>query len=503
MSQTAPAPTPSADDLLAQRRAKLDTLRAGQPTAYPNDFVPTRTTQELTHAYANASKDDLETSPTEVFHLAGRVMAYRSFGKLAFLKLQDQHGTLQVSLSVNGLGADRFKELENVLDVGDILGVSGRMMRTNKGELTLAADDARVLVKALHPLPDKWHGLEDVEQRYRQRYVDLMVNPDVRQVFVARSKIVSAIRRFLDGKGFLEVETPILQHQAGGTIARPFDTHHNALDCPLKLRIAPELFLKRLLVGGFEKVYELSRNFRNEGVSTKHNPEFTMLEWYVAYGTRESMMDLMEDMLRTVAGDAMGSPRFAFGDTEIDLSQPFRRLTMREALLSMAGLTEDDLVDKAALQAAAARIGTKTDDAMTYGEIFQTLFEDKVEPQLIQPTFIMDYPIETSPLTREYPDRPGWTQRAELYIGARECGEFYSELNDADDQRRRLEAQRAKAQKGDAEAMPFDDDFLHALELGMPPAGGIGLGIDRLVMTLTNQPSIRDVLLFPLLKPKA
>ncbi|MCP5404768.1 MAG: lysine--tRNA ligase [Pseudomonadaceae bacterium] len=501
----APAPTSTAshDDLLAQRRSKLDALRAAQPTAYPNDFQPNTTTTQLAEAYADSTKESLEESPTDVFRLAGRVLAYRSFGKLAFLKLQDQYGTLQASLSLNGLGEARFKELEATLDVGDIIGISGRMMRTNKGELTLAAEHAHILVKSLHPLPDKWHGLEDIEQRYRQRYVDLIVNPDVRQVFVTRSKVVSAIRRFLDGKGFLEVETPVLQHQAGGTIARPFDTHHNALDCPLKLRIAPELFLKRLLVGGFEKVYELSRNFRNEGVSTKHNPEFTMLEWYVAYGNRESMMDLMEEMLRTVATEALGTQHFTFGDTEIDLSKPFRRLTMRDALLTMAGLTEDDLADKAPLQAAATRVGTKVDADMTYGEIFQTIFEDKVEPQLIQPTFIMDYPIETSPLTREYPDRPGWTQRAELYIGARECGEFYSELNDADDQRRRLEAQRAKAQKGDAEAMPFDEDFLHALELGMPPAGGIGLGIDRLVMTLTNQPSIRDVLLFPLLKPKA
>lgn len=523
----APAPVDT-NELLAQRRTKLEKLRAAQPTAYPNDFKPTATAAELAKTYADHTQEQLMATPSPEYAFAGRLTGFRSFGKLAFLKVQDQTGILQVGMSVNDMSPEIFKEIEGLLDVGDIIGVVGHMGRTNKGELTLHAKSLRVLVKSLQPLPDKWHGLSDVEQRYRQRYVDLITSPDVKQVFIQRSKIVSAIRRFLDSKGFLEVETPILQHQAGGALARPFKTHHNVLDASLNLRIAPELFLKRLLVGGFERVYELSRNFRNEGVSTKHNPEFTMLEWYMAYATREDVMDLMEDLIRTVTQEVLGTLQVQNGENIIDLAPTFRRLTMEDAIREMAGIDEKDLKDKQALLFAANRQGTiiatpleaieitekhggDTRKAIqsgmifeiSYGELVQRIFEAHVEPQLIQPTFILDYPIETSPLTRQHPDRPGWTQRAELYIAGRETGEFYSELNDADDQRARFTRQIEQAKKGDAEAMPFDEDFLNALEIGMPPAGGIGLGIDRLVMLLTNQPSIRDVLLFPLLKAKA
>ncbi|MCA3243851.1 MAG: lysine--tRNA ligase [Alphaproteobacteria bacterium] len=495
---------PELNDLIRQRQHKFEAYlqRGGQ--RYPNEAKPNATTAELAARYAAADKETLLGTPTPLYTLCGRVMALRLFGKLLFAQLQDGVGRLQISLSVDGSGAEVFGLFNDCIDLGDWVAVTGRMGRTNKGELTLQVEQFGLLAKCRHPLPDKWHGLEDVEARYRQRYLDMLVNPEVQQVFLTRSRMVSAIRRFLDDQGFVEVETPVLQLQAGGASARPFHTHHNALDLALNLRIAPELFLKRLLVGGMPRVYELSRNFRNEGISTKHNPEFTMLEWYMAFATREAMMQLMEDLLRHVVIHLNGHAQLAYGDHVIDFGKPFTRLTMRESLLTLGGFTEADLATVDALTAAARTKGVEIPSPVSsYGEFFQHCFETLVEPQLIQPTFIMDHPIETSPLTREHPDRPGWTQRAELYIAGREHAEHYSELNDPDDQRARFEAQRKKAQQGDAEAMPFDHDFLHALELGMPPAGGVGLGIDRLAMLLTNQPSIRDVILFPLLRPKA
>ncbi|PIZ29593.1 MAG: lysine--tRNA ligase [Alphaproteobacteria bacterium CG_4_10_14_0_8_um_filter_53_9] len=491
-------------ELIAQRRSKLTKLREENKTAYPNTFQPSSTAAALHAAYPTQTREELaEQSP--VYKLAGRVMNIRAFGKLTFIKLVDDTGHIQLSASLDVMGEEAFKALDTMLDLGDIIGVEGKMTRTNKGELTLQIEKAHMLAKCLQPLPDKWHGLENIEQRYRQRYVDLLMNPEVKDVFVKRSKMIRAIREYLDNSGFLEVETPILQVLAGGTIARPFDTHHNALDMPLKLRIAPELFLKRLLVGGFTQVYELSRNFRNEGVSTKHNPEFTMLEWYSAYGTRESMMEIMEGLLRHAAEKTLGTLQVPYGEDEIvDLAPPFTRLTMKDAVVKYTDTTAAELESMEGLTTAALRNGLKADkiEGLGYGELLQTLFEHKVEEQLIQPTFITEYPMATSPLTREDPENPGWTQRSELYIIGREHGELYSELNDPDDQRKRLEDQRAKAAAGDAEAMPFDEDFLNALEIGMPPAGGVGLGIDRLAMFLTNQPSIRDVLLFPLQKPK-
>ncbi len=489
---------------MLQRQHKFAEYLKRGGARYPNDARPNATTVELAQRYAAADKEALIATATPLYTLGGRIMALRLFGKLLFAQLQDGAGSLQISLSVDGSGPEVFALFNDCIDLGDWVAVTGRMGRTNKGELTLLVETFTLLAKCHHPLPDKWHGLEDVEARYRQRYLDMFVNPDVQQVFVTRSRMVSAIRRFLDEHGFLEVETPILQLQAGGATARPFHTHHNALDLPLNLRIAPELFLKRLLVGGMTRVYELSRNFRNEGISTKHNPEFTMLEWYMAYATREDVMQLMEEMLRHVVTQLNGHAQLAYGEHMIDFGKPFARMTMRESLLTLAGFTEADLATVDTLAAAAKQKRVELPDPITsYGELFQHCFETLVEGQLIQPTYILDYPIETSPLVRQHPNQPGWTQRAELYIAGREHGEFYSELNDPDDQRARFEAQRKKASQGDAEAMPFDDDFLHALELGMPPAGGIGLGIDRLAMLMTNQPSIRDVILFPLLRPKA
>jgi lysyl-tRNA synthetase class 2 len=502
----------SAIDQTAQRAHKYaEYLRRGG-VRYPNSsheqatgapIAPNTTSAELATRYAEMDKEALIATPTPTYVLSGRIMALRLFGKLLFAQLQDNTGRLQLAVSLDGSSPEVFALFNDCIDLGDWVSVSGPLFRTNKGELTLQVQNFTLLAKCNHPLPDKWHGLEDIEQRYRQRYLDFIVNPEVKQVFTIRSKMVSAIRRFLDDNGFMEVETPVLQLQAGGALARPFHTHHNALDLALNLRIAPELFLKRLLVGGFPRVFELSRNFRNEGISTKHNPEFTMLEWYMAYATREDGMALMEQMLRHVVMSIFGHAQIPYGAHMVDFSKPFARMTMRESLLNLAGFTEADLEHMDALVAAAKAKKVEVPSPLpSYGELFQHCFETLVEPQLIQPTYIMDYPIETSPLTRQDPNRPGWTQRAELYIVAREHGEFYSELNDPEDQRQRFEAQREKAKKGDGEAMPFDHDFLNALELGMPPANGIGLGIDRLAMLLANQPSIRDVSLFPLLRPK-
>ncbi len=498
---------PEISDLRAQREFKLNEYVRRGGEAYPNGFSPNATTVQLAETYADAqtySQQALLDTPTPVFKLAGRVMLLRAFGKLIFARVQDGAGQLQISLSVDASSAEVFGLFNDCIDMGDIIGVEGPISRTNKGELTLSVQKFTLLTKGLQPLPDKYHGMADVEARYRQRYLDLITSPETRHVFEVRSRAISAIRRFLDDRGFLEVETPVLQVQAGGASARPFKTHHNALDLELNMRIAPELFLKRLLVGGFERVYELSRNFRNEGISVKHNPEFTMLEFYSAYGTREDAMQLMEEMLRHTVQKVCGSHAIPYGDHVIDFAPEFTKMTMRDALLNLAGFTEADLAHVDELATAAKAKGVDVPKPLpSYGELFQLCFEELVEKQLIQPTYIMDYPIETSPLVRQIPGRLGWTQRAELYIAGREHGEFYSELNDPIDQRSRFERQVEQAKKGNAEAMPFDHDFLNALEVGMPPALGVGLGIDRLAMLLTNQPSIRDVLLFPLMKPKA
>ncbi len=442
--------------------------------------------------------------------IAGRIMARRVFGKLAFFTLQDETGTIQLYLEKQtiqtGMAAidpDAFAHLKQLTDVGDILGVKGTIKRTEKGELSVMVSEYAILTKSLLPLPDKWHGLTDIAKRYRQRYVDLFINPDVRASFRRRAKITAAIRRYLENQGFLEIETPVLQVEAGGAEARPFTTYHNTLDMPLYLRIATELHLKRLVVGGFEKVFELGRVFRNEGISTKHNPEFTTIEVYQAYADYHDMMALTETLITHVAQEVLGTLKIDYQGTEIDLTPPWRRVTMHDIVQEVTGLDFRQFTTVEAARTAAAQAGIPgIEDCETIGHLLNEAFEQKVEDTLIQPTFIIDYPVEISPLAKPHRRQPGLVERFELFIVGRETANSFSELTDPIDQRERLEAQAARKEAGDLEAHSVDYDFLTALEYGMPPTGGLGIGIDRLVMLLTNAPSIRDVIAFPLLKPE-
>jgi len=428
-------------------------------------------------------------------------MAIRRMGKASFFHIQDRRGRLQIYIQQNRVGEDVYG-LFRTLDMGDIIGVAGHLFRTRTNELTLEAEGLRLLTKCLRPLPEKWHGLADVEARYRQRYLDLMVNPDVRQVFEARSRIVRTLRRFFEERDFLEVETPMMQPIPGGAAARPFITHHNTLDMELYLRVAPELFLKRLLVGGFDRVFELNRNFRNEGISVRHNPEFTMLEFYQAYATFEDLMQLTEELFQTLAKEVIGSLQVTYGDHVIDLSPPWRRLTIREAIITHGGAQNDDVDTLNGLHRFAALKGVHVDSSAPYGNALVEVFEEVAEVQLIQPTFITGYPIEVSPLARKSDANPAMVDRFELYIGGRELANAFSELNDPADQRERFLEQMAAREAGDDTANPIDDDYVRALEYGMPPAAGEGIGIDRLVMLFTNSASIRDVIFFPLLRPQ-
>ncbi|MGH7816482.1 MAG: lysine--tRNA ligase, partial [Candidatus Binatia bacterium] len=391
--------------------------------------------------------------------------------------------------------------LFQTLDIGDIVGIRGHLFRTKTKELTVEAQELRLLTKCLRPLPEKWHGLADVEARYRQRYLDLMVNPQVREVFEKRSRIVRRLRRFFEERDFLEVETPMMQPIPGGAAAKPFITHHNTLDMELYLRVAPELFLKRLLVGGFERVFELNRSFRNEGISVRHNPEFTMVEFYQAYATFEDLIELTEELFVTLAEEVLGSLQVPYGEHVIDLKPPWRRLTVREAVMAHGGVAQAEVESVAALKAFAKKNNLKVDLNVPYGNLLVEIFEEVAEATLIQPTFVTGYPIEVSPLARKNDKNPAWVDRFELYIGGRELANAFSELNDPADQRQRFLEQMAARAAGDEEANPIDDDYVRALEYGMPPAAGEGIGIDRLVMFLTNSPSIRDVILFPLLRP--
>ncbi|MBS0193298.1 MAG: lysine--tRNA ligase [Proteobacteria bacterium] len=493
---------PDENKLIAERRAKLHALR-GQGIAFPNDFQRTDETGDVQAEFADEQRWDapaLETAARRV-KLAGRLLAKRVMGKASFAQIQDVSGRIQLFLQASALGEayEAFKGW----DVGDIIGAQGVLMRTKTGELSVKCDGLRLLTKSLRPLPDKWHGLADVEQRYRQRYVDLIVNPDARAVFVARSKIVAAIRRWMDARRFLEVETPMMHYIPGGATARPFVTHHNALDLDLYLRVAPELYLKRLTVGGFERVYEINRNFRNEGVSTRHNPEFTMLESYEAYATYTQVMDRTEAMIRDVALDAMGTARCHWDGADIDLAPAFRRWKLEEAVReSNPEISVADCRDRAALAAHCARLKIHVKDGYGWGKLLLEIFEKTVESKLVQPTFITHYPVEVSPLARESDTEPGITDRFELFVGGKELANGFSELNDPEDQAARFQAQVAAKEGGDDEAMHFDADYIRALEVGMPPAGGLGVGIDRLVMLLTDSPSIRDVLLFPYMRPE-
>lgn len=443
--------------------------------------------------------DELEGKEATV---AGRLMSRRDMGKANFIDVRDGSGRLQAYVRVNDVGEETFAEFKK-WDIGDIIGVTGQVFRTRRGEISLHAHAVRLLAKSLLPLPEKWHGLRDTELRYRQRYLDLIVNPDVKDTFIKRSKIIRCVRSFLDERGFLEVETPVLNTIPGGAAARPFTTHHNALDIDLYLRIATELYLKRLIIGGMERVYELGKDFRNEGIDQKHNPEFTMLEVYQAYTDYNGMMELTENLFARAAETVLGTTKVAYQGEEIDLTPPWRRMTMAEAVKTFAGVDfMSFLGDDERARAEAKKAGVECKPGDVWGNILSAFFEATAEEHLVQPTFILDYPVEVSPLTKRKPDLPQLTERFEFFITGREMGNAYSELNDPIDQRERFVRQAKLRASGDEEAQMMDEDFLTAMEYGMPPTGGLGIGIDRMVMLLTDSVSIRDVLLFPTMKPK-
>ena len=491
------------NQLIAERRAKLKALRE-QGIPFPNDFKRGDYAEDLQQEFADKDKwtaEALEGAARKV-QIAGRLMAKRVMGKASFAQLQDMTGRIQLYLSANDLGEsyEAFKGW----DVGDIVGAVGTLTRTRTGELSVKAGTLRLLTKSLRPLPDKWHGLSDVEQRYRQRYVDLIVNPEAREVFIKRSRIISAMRGWLDARRFLEVETPMMHYIPGGAAARPFATHHNALDLDLYLRVAPELYLKRLTVGGLERVYEINRNFRNEGVSTRHNPEFTMLELYEAYATYNEVMDLTEAMIRDIAANVLGTTALNWEGQAIDVGPAFRRWSMTDAVLEHnPEISREQLRDLDAMRGHCQRLGVRFKPSYGWGKLLLEIFEKTVEHTLIQPTFITDHPVEVSPLARANDADPQLTDRFELFINGREIANGFSELNDAEDQAARFAAQVEAKEGGDDEAMHFDADYIRALEVGLPPTGGLGVGIYRLVMLLTDSASIRDVLLFPYMRPES
>ncbi len=495
------------DEQTRQRKANLEAIVALGFAAYPNKFDTTHAVSQLVDGYTAKTAAELENPKIETV-AAGRVVGIRSFGKAAFLVISDGRSRLQIYVRQDVL-SERDYQMAKLLDVGDQVGVSGHLFRTKTDELSVWATKLEFLSKCFLPLPEKWHGLQDVEIRYRQRYLDLIVNPDVRRVFEIRTRAVSAIRDFLTMNGFLEVETPMMQPIAGGALARPFVTHHNTLDMKLYLRIAPELYLKRLTVGGIERVFEINRNFRNEGISTQHNPEFTMLEFYWAYVDYLRLMTFTEELLSTVAQQVIGTTTLPFGDHVVNLSAPFRRLSLRHAAAEKAGeklgrtVTVDELRQVDSARAIARQLGVDAPKGAGAGKIASNIFEALWEKDLIQPTFVHDFPTEVSPLSKQRPDDPDTVERFELYIGGFEVANAFSELNDPYEQQRRFEAQLTDRAAGDQEAHAMDEDYVRALEYGMPPAGGEGIGIDRLVMLLSNSSSIRDVILFPLMRPRA
>lgn len=480
---------------VALRREKLTEIRAkGQ--AYPNTFKRDHLAACLLAEHGEKTNEILEGSPITV-NLAGRMMTRRHMGKASFCHIQDMSGRMQLYVRGDALPAGEYEDF-NHWDLGDIVAVTGTLFKTKTGELSVKAQSMQLLAKSLHPLPEKYHGLTDLETRYRQRYLDLMMNEKTREVFKIRTQVIQGIRNYLNNLRFIEVETPMMQPIPGGAAARPFVTHHNVLDMKLYLRIAPELYLKRLVVGGFERVYEINRNFRNEGISTRHNPEFTMLEFYQAYADYEDMMDLTEELLRTLAQSILKSTTITYQGEEYDFSKPFERLTVAEAILKYnPTLSEKDLHDKSALKEYASKLGATIKPQDGIGKIQIEIFEKTVETRLKQPTFITEYPTEVSPLARSNNERPEVVDRFEFFVGGREIANGFSELNDPDDQAERFKNQVKQLEAGDQEAMHYDADYVTALEYGLPPTAGEGIGIDRLVMLLTDSPSIRDVILFP------
>ena len=500
------------DSVYQLRQQKLRDIETLGQQAYPHKFAATHSVPQILSEFGHNTAEDLEKGRVNV-KVAGRMIALRLMGKAAFAHLQQGGQRLQIYVKKDAVGEKGF-ELFKLLDLGDHIGVSGYLFRTRTGELSVHVEEITFLSKDLLPLPEKWHGLQDVELRYRQRYVDMVMNQDVREVFVKRSKIVQSMRRFFDSRGYVEVETPMMQQIAGGAAARPFVTHHNTLDVDLYLRIAPELYLKRLVVGGLDRVYEINRNFRNEGMSTQHNPEFTMLEFYQAYADYKDMMQLTEDLLSQVAQDVNGTTKTTFNGHEIDFAN-WQRLSMREAIMKYwpeAAAPRPEMSDFAGAESVARlvqRLNAKHTPHMAYdpkdpaGKTIAALFEHVAEEHLVQPTILYDFPVTISPLSKNKPDEPDWVERFELFVGGLEIGNAFSELNDPEEQRRRFEGQLQEKERGDEEAHAMDEDYIRALSYGLPPTGGEGIGIDRVTMLLTGSKSIRDVILFPLLRPQA
>ncbi len=491
---------PDDHEQIVVRRNKLHALRERGIAPYPNDFRPDHTAGEV-HARCGALAADGLAAAGAV-RVAGRIVALRDFGKAAFLQLQDRSGRIQVYVRRDRIGDEAF-ELYRLLDLGDLIGAAGKPFRTRTGELTVEAAELRLLAKSLRPLPEKWHGLQDVETRFRQRYLDLIVNPDARRVFEVRSRVIRGIREFLTARGYLEVETPMMQPIAGGAAARPFVTHHNALDVDLYLRIAPELYLKRLVVGGFERVFELSRVFRNEGLSTEHNPEFTLLEFYQACATYEDLMTLTEEMLVGLARDVGGGLALEYRGHAIDMTPPWPRRTMAELVAERAGVPADRILEPDVIGGIVERAGGAERPTMTPGELLLTAFERLVEPQIVNPVFVCQFPVEVSPLARRNDRDPRFVDRFELFVAGAEIANAFSELNDPEDQRARFAEQLKARAAGDEEAHAMDEDYVRALEYGLPPTAGEGIGIDRLVMLITGATSIREVILFPQMRPEA
>ncbi|WP_144491850.1 lysine--tRNA ligase [Bacillus sp. WP8] len=483
------------NDQFQVRRDKMNKMREEGVDPFGERYDRSHQSAQIIAEYDEFSKEDLEGKAAQVT-IAGRMMTKRGKGKAGFAHIQDLEGQIQIYVRKDSVGEEAY-ELFKSSDLGDIIGVTGTVFKTNVGELSIKATSFEVLTKALRPLPDKYHGLKDVEQRYRQRYLDLIVNPESKQTFIMRSKIIQSMRRYLDSKGYLEVETPTMHSIPGGASARPFITHHNALDMPLYMRIAIELHLKRLIVGGLEKVYEIGRVFRNEGVSTRHNPEFTMIELYEAYADYKDIMNLTENLIAHIAQEVLGTTTIQYGEDEIDLKPEWKRLHMVEAVKEATGVDFWQEMSVEEAKQHAADHGVEITKNMTVGHIINEFFEQKVEETLVQPTFIYGHPVEISPLAKKNPEDPRFTDRFELFIVRREHANAFTELNDPIDQRERFEAQLKEREEGNDEAHLMDDDFVEALEYGMPPTGGLGIGIDRLIMLLTNSPSIRDVLLFP------